>query len=65
MAVPSDGSYGITKDLIYSFPVKINAKGEYQIVQGLAIDDFSREKMDLTQAELEEEKAMAEAECDK
>ena len=55
MAVPSDGSYGIPEGLMYSFPVTIQ-NGQYQIVQGLAIDDFSREKMDATRAELESER---------
>lgn len=56
MAVPSDGSYGIPKGLIYSFPVRCNA-GKYQIVQDLAIDDFSHTKMQKTLQELQEEKA--------
>ncbi|MCG5530798.1 malate dehydrogenase [Halorhodospira halochloris] len=55
MAIPSDGSYGIDAGLIYSFPVTC-AGGDYQIVQGLNIDDFSREKMDKTAAELREER---------
>lgn len=55
MAVPSDGSYGIPEGLIYSFPVTTNA-GEYSIVQGLEIDGFSRERMDMTQKELEQER---------
>lgn len=55
MAIPSDGSYGIPKDLVYSFPVTC-ANGEYQIVQGLDIDEFSQEKMDATQQELVEER---------
>jgi malate dehydrogenase len=55
MAVPSDGSYGIPEGLMYSFPVTIQ-NGRYQIVQGLAIDDFSRAKMDATRAELESER---------
>ena len=55
MAVPSDGSYGIAKGLMYSFPVTI-ANGQYAIVQDLAIDDFSRGKMDATMAELEGER---------
>jgi len=55
MAVASDGSYGIPKDLIYSFPVTCK-DGKYSIVQGLSIDEFSRGKMDLTAAELTEEK---------
>jgi malate dehydrogenase len=55
MAVPSDGSYAIPEGLMYSFPVTIR-NGQYEIVQGLAIDDFSREKMDATRAELESER---------
>lgn len=55
MAIPSDGSYGIPEELVYSFPVTC-ANGEYSIVQGLEIDEFSREKMDATQKELEEER---------
>jgi len=55
MAVPSDGSYNIPEGLMYSFPVTCKG-GEYEIVQGLEIDDFSREKMDVTQKELEEER---------
>ena len=55
MAVPSDGSYGIPEGLTYSFPVTCS-NGEYQIVQGLEIDDFSRERMEITQKELEEER---------
>ncbi len=55
MAVPSDGSYGIPEGLTYSFPVTCS-NGEYEIVQGLEIDDFSRERMEITQRELEEER---------
>jgi len=55
MAVPSDGSYGIPEGLTYSFPVTCS-NGEYSIVQGLEIDDFSRERMEITQKELEEER---------
>lgn len=55
MAVPSDGSYGIAEGLTYSFPVTCN-NGEYEIVQGLEIDEFSRERMEITQKELEEER---------
>jgi malate dehydrogenase len=56
MGVASDGSYGIPEDIIYGFPVT-TANGEYTIVQGLPIDDFSREKMNATLKELEEERA--------
>jgi malate dehydrogenase len=56
MGVASDGSYGIPQDIMYGFPVT-TANGEYTIVQGLPIDDFSREKMNATLKELEEERA--------
>lgn len=55
MAVPSDGSYGIAEEFIYSFPVTIN-NGEYHIVSGLEIDEFSRTKMQASQRELEQER---------
>jgi len=55
MGVPSDGSYGIPEGVIYSYPVTCKG-GEYSIVQGLAINDFSREKMQATQRELLEER---------
>ncbi|HTT42553.1 MAG TPA: malate dehydrogenase [Steroidobacteraceae bacterium] len=55
MAVPSDGSYGIGAGVIYSFPVTVR-NGDYQIVAGLAIDEFSRARMDATHAELLEER---------
>ncbi len=55
MAVPSDGSYGIPEGLVFSYPVTISG-GDYQIVQGLELDDFSRQKMAATQKELEEER---------
>jgi malate dehydrogenase len=54
MGIPSDGSYGIPKEVIYGYPVTC-ANGEYQIVQGLEIDAFSRERMDFTLKELMEE----------
>jgi len=55
MAVPSDGSYGIPEGVIYSYPVTTK-NGEYQIVPGLSIDEFSRKRMDATLAELHEER---------
>jgi len=58
MAVPSDGSYGIPEGYMFSFPVKCSG-GKYEIVQGLNVDDFSRSKLDLTLAELKEEKESA------
>ncbi|HTV78543.1 MAG TPA: malate dehydrogenase [Steroidobacteraceae bacterium] len=55
MGVPSDGSYGIPEGLIYSYPVTCR-NGEYQIVQGLAVDEASRKRMTVTQNELKEER---------
>jgi malate dehydrogenase len=55
VAVPSDGSYEIPEGLIYSFPCTVEG-GEWKIVQGLDISDFSREKMNATLKELEEER---------
>jgi malate dehydrogenase len=55
MAVPADGSYAIPAGVIYSYPVTVR-NGEYQIVPGLAIDEFSRQRMDATHAELLEER---------
>ncbi len=54
MGIPSDGSYGIEPGMMYSFPVTC-AGGKYSIVQNLAIDEFSRKRMDATAAELKEE----------
>ena len=55
MAVPSDGSYGIPAGVIYSYPVTTKG-GEYQIVQGLSVDAFSRARMDASHQELLEER---------
>ena len=55
MAVPSDGSYGIEPGVIYSFPCKCS-NGQWKIVQGLDINDFSRQRMDATDRELREER---------
>lgn len=55
MSVPSDGSYGIEEGIIYSYPCTCK-DGKYEIVQGLEINDFSREKMDATKQELFEER---------
>ncbi len=60
MGIPSDGSvYGIPEGVIYGFPVTCTA-GDYQIVQGLEIDAFSRERMEATDTELREERAAVE-----
>jgi len=55
MGVYSDGSYGIAAGLIYSYPVQC-AGGDWQVVQGIEVNDFSREKMDATATELSEER---------
>jgi malate dehydrogenase len=60
MAIPADGSYGIEPGVIYSYPVRCSG-GKYEIVQGLDINDFSRARMDATDAELREERAAIES----
>ena len=55
MSVPSDGSYDVPEGIISSFPCTTSG-GEYQIVQGLEIDDFSRGRIDASAAELVEER---------
>jgi len=55
--VPSDGSYGIAPGLIFSYPVRSDGAGSYEIVQGLTLSDFAREKIALTEKELQEERA--------
>ncbi|VDM92730.1 unnamed protein product, partial [Litomosoides sigmodontis] len=62
MGIPSDGSYGIPKGLMFSFPVTISG-GEYKIVQGLHFDEFAKEKIAVTQKELEEERDEALQAC--
>lgn len=59
MGIPSDGSYGIEPGIIYSYPVTC-ANGKYEIVQGLDVSDFSRERMTATENELREERAAVE-----
>ena len=59
MAIPADGSYSIEPGIIYSYPVRCSG-GDYEIVQDLAINDFSRGRMDATEAELREERAAIE-----
>ncbi len=55
MALPADGSYGIGEGIYYSYPVRCK-NGDFEIVQGLDIDDFSRERMNATEKELREER---------
>jgi malate dehydrogenase len=57
VAVCSDGSYGIEKGLISSFPIRVRS-GKWEIVQGVPINDFSRTKIDASIAELKEEKSL-------
>ena len=59
MAVPADGSYGIAAGIVYSHPVRCR-NGAYEIVQGLQIDDFSRQRMQATETELRSERAAVE-----
>ena len=56
MGIPSDGAYGIPEETMFGFPVTCE-NGEYKLVEGLEIDDFSRERINITLQELEEEKA--------
>jgi malate dehydrogenase len=57
VAVCSDGSYGVEKALISSFPVRVRG-GKWEIVQGVPLNDFSRGKIDASVAELKEEKSL-------
>lgn len=59
MAIPADGSYGIESGIVYSYPVSCDG-GQYEIVQGLSVDEFSRERMEQTEAELREERSAIE-----
>ncbi|MBT2302903.1 malate dehydrogenase [Variovorax paradoxus] len=56
MGIPSDGQYGIPKDVIFGFPVTTE-NGEYKLVEGLEIDAFSQERIDKTLKELQDEQA--------
>ena len=56
MGVPSDGQYGIPKDTMFGFPVTTE-NGKYKLVEGLPIDAFSQERIDITLKELQEEQA--------
>jgi len=59
MAIPADGSYSIAEGIVYSHPVRCS-DGNYEIVQDLEINDFSRERMQATETELREERAAIE-----
>jgi malate dehydrogenase len=60
MGIPADGSYDIEPGIIYSYPVRCSG-GQYEIVQGLDISDFSRQRMAATENELREERAAIES----
>jgi len=55
MAVPADGSYGIGAGVVFSYPVTVS-NGQYRIVPGLELDEFSRQRLDATHAELRAER---------
>ena len=55
MGVPADGSYGVAEGIVSGFPCTCEG-GEWSIVEGLDIDDFSRERIDASVAELREER---------
>lgn len=59
MAVASDGSYGVEEGIVYSYPV-VCKDGDFEIVQGLDVNTFSRARMDATETELREERAAVE-----
>jgi len=56
MGIPSNGDYGIPKDVMFGFPVTTK-DGKYEVVQGLAIDEFSQERINKTLKELQDEQA--------
>ena len=58
MAVISKGEYNTPVDLVFSFPV-VCKSGEWKIVEGLKLSEFSKERIAVTSKELEEERAMA------
>ena len=61
MGVVSDGSYGIQKGLVFSFPLIIDSPGTWRIAQGFKLDEFAQSKIRFTETELKEEFSEAEA----
>ena len=59
MGIPSDGSYGVEPGIVYSYPVVCKG-GNYEIVQGLEVNDFSQARMKATEDELRSERAAVE-----
>ena len=55
-AIPSDGSYGVTQGLIFSYPLRSSGQGAYEVVQGIELDEFSQHKIQVTREELEIER---------
>ena len=55
-AIPSDGSYGVTRGLIFSYPLRSSGNGDYEVVQGIELDEFSQQKIQATREELEMER---------
>jgi len=55
-AIPSDGIYGVTQGLIFSYPLRSSGNGDYEVVQGIELDEFSQQKIQATREELEMER---------
>ena len=55
-AIPSDGSYGVKQGLIFSYPLRSSGLGDYEVVQGIELDEFSQQKIQATREELEMER---------
>jgi len=51
-AIPSDGSYGVTLGMIFSYPLRSSGNGDYEVVQGIELDEFSQQKIQATREEL-------------
>ena len=60
MAIPSDGSYGVPEGIISGFPVTTDGAGNYSVVQGLELSEFTQAKLEGTVAELQQERAQVE-----
>jgi malate dehydrogenase len=58
MAVPSTGAYGIDEDLMFSFPVRCDGAGNWEIVDDLDLNDFAQAKLDATEEELQGERSV-------
>ena len=56
MAIPSTGHYDVPEGLIFSFPVRCDGEGNYEVVEGLELNDFARAKIKATEEELKSER---------